>query len=71
MTCVTHHHACDCREAYFQRLKELLAEARDDIRAEVENRYPWKNEYEPDMLRYKRDMDIVYRINNALAEDKP
>lgn len=22
MTCVTHHHACDCREDYFRRLEE-------------------------------------------------
>jgi len=70
MTCVTHHHACDCREAYFQRLKELLAEARDDIHDEVINRYPWKEEIPAIMRLYERDMDIVYRINKVLAEDK-
>lgn len=24
MTCTTHHHACECREAAFQRLAQLV-----------------------------------------------
>lgn len=27
MSCVTHHHACECREARFAHLKSLLVEA--------------------------------------------
>ena len=54
-----------------ERLQTLLREARDDIREDVSNRYPWKDQYPQDMLRYERDMDIVLRINAALAgEDK-
>jgi len=26
MTCTTHHHACDCREAEFERAKSYLTE---------------------------------------------
>lgn len=27
-TCVTHHHACDCREEKFRKMEAALAEAR-------------------------------------------
>ena len=50
-----------------ERLKALLAEVRDDIHDEVANRYPSKKVYAPDMRRYEQDMDIVHRIDAALA----
>ena len=53
-----------------ERLRELLSEARDDIRDDVANRYPCKDACPSDMRRYKRDMDIVHRIDAALAEVK-
>ena len=49
-----------------ERLKELLAEARDDIHDEVINRYPFRDTYPDDQRRYERDMNIVNRIDAAL-----
>jgi hypothetical protein len=56
-----------------KEMEALLSEARDVIRDEVEDNYPWKDKYPMHMLRYKADMDIVRRIDAALAgkEDKP
>ena len=49
------------------RLKEMLKEAREDIHDDVANRYPEKDKYPAEMRRYERDMDIVWRIDAALA----
>ncbi len=44
--CVTHHHACDCREAKFAKLEADLAAAQRELSAwrkavdEMDNRYP-------------------------------
>jgi len=53
--------------AEIERLTALLAEARDVIRDEVEENYPWKDKYPSHMRRYAMDMDIVNRIDAALA----
>lgn len=59
------------QRAEIERLQALLSEARDVIRDEVEDNYPWKDKYPMHMLRYKADMDIVRRIDAALnTEDK-
>ena len=53
-----------------KRLRALLAEARDDIRCEVENRYPLESRHYPaEMRRYQSEMDLVHRIEAALATD--
>lgn len=56
------------RDAEIERLKALLAEARDDIHDEVINRYPFRDLYPGEMRRYERDMDIVHRIDKALKD---
>lgn len=33
--CITHHHACDCREAYFKRIEEWALEAREVLRSVI------------------------------------
>ena len=51
-----------------ERLRELLTEARDDIRESVENEYPPDlRRYPAEMRRYQAGMDIVHRIDAALA----
>ena len=50
-----------------ERLEEMLKEAREDIHDDVANRYPEKDKYPAEMRRYERDMDIVWRIDAALA----
>ena len=53
-----------------ERLRTLLAEARDDIRESVENEYPPDlRRYPAEMRRYQAGMDIVHRIEAALATD--
>ena len=53
-----------------ERLRTLLAEARDDIRESVENEYPPDlRRYPSEMRRYQAGMDIVHRIEAALATD--
>ena len=50
-----------------EKLRELLSEARDDIRCDIENRYPPEMRHYPsEMRRYKREMDFVYRIEEVL-----
>ena len=49
-----------------EKLKALLSEAREDIRDQVENSYPWRHKYPRDQRRYEVDMDIVKRIDAAL-----
>jgi hypothetical protein len=59
--------------AELKKLRALLSEARDDIRCEVENHYPPEfRRHSAVMRRYQRDMDLVHRIESALApETKP
>lgn len=57
-------------EAEIKRLRELLSEARDDIRCEVENRIPAESRHYPaEMRRYQSDMDLVHRIDAALGAE--
>ena len=50
-----------------EKLRALLSEARDDIRCDIENRYPPEMRHYPsEMRRYKREMDFVYRIEEVL-----
>ena len=52
-------------------LQRLLTEARADIFEEIQSRYPLHSREMPtNMRRYQRDMDIVRRIDAALAENK-
>ena len=55
--------------AEIERLKALLSEARDFIRDEVEENYPWRHKYPRHQIRYELDMDIVHRIDAAIAPD--
>ena len=62
------YHMCELHTTNLRLLKALLAEARDVIRDEVEDNYPWKDKYPSHMRRYAMDMDIVRRIDAALAK---
>ena len=53
-----------------EKLRALLSEARDDIRCDIENRYPPEMRHYPsEMRRYKREMDFVYRIEEVLENN--
>ena len=56
------------KDAEIERLRALLAEARDDIREEVETRYPFRDTYPEEQRRYERDMAIVHRMRDTLGE---
>ena len=51
-----------------ERLRDLLREARDGLQYETENNYPNRRWFAPDMRGYEQDMDLVHRIDAALAE---
>ena len=52
-----------------ERLKALLTEAADDLTSYVSHEHDARNEYPDQMRRYKRDMDLVNRIREALGGD--
>lgn len=49
-------------------LETLLRECADDIAQACHDDHPYRDEYPDQMRRYKRDMDIVYRVRAALTE---
>ena len=55
------------RDAEIERLRDLLKEARDGLQYETENNHPDRRWFAPDMRGYEQDMDIVQRIDAALA----
>jgi len=52
-----------------ERLKALLAEAADYLAIQVGEDHPGREIYPDIMRRYKRDMDLVNRIREALGGD--
>jgi hypothetical protein len=48
-------------------LEALLRECADDIAQACHNEHPYRDDYPDEMRRYKRDMDIVYRVRAALT----
>jgi hypothetical protein len=53
------------------RSNKLLREAADDIRCDIENRYPPNTRgYPSEARRYKNEMDFVNRMEEALAGTK-
>ena len=59
-----------CAEAAeeIERLKVLLKEAADELGTIADMAYPDRNDYPDEMLRYKRDMDLPNRIDEATRE---
>jgi len=51
------------------RLRALLSEARDDLADAVDHEYPWgiRERYPVMEAKYKRDMDLCWRIDAALS----
>jgi hypothetical protein len=50
-----------------KKLRALLREAADDIRCDIENRYPPNTRFYPsEARRYKVEMDFVNRMEEAL-----
>ena len=47
-------------------LVPLLQEAREEMAMTNHDQHPYRNEYPDHMRRYKRDMDLCYRIDEAL-----
>lgn len=62
--------ARDEAEAEIERLRGLLKEAREELASQVEHEYPEQvRAAYPIMARkYKRDMDLCYRIDAALID---
>lgn len=56
-----------------ERLRDLLAEARDDLSTSVDQEYPAAvcRQYPDIARRHYRDMDLCRRIDAALMETKP
>lgn len=70
MTCTTHHHACECREAAFRQLIEWATEACDELAGEIAGRFGDSLNYPSQARRYKRDMSIVYELRAVLESLK-
>lgn len=51
-------------------LRELLNEAKEEIRAYAVNEHPYADKYPSEALKLQRDMDIVLRIEAALGPVK-
>jgi hypothetical protein len=51
-----------------KQLRGLLEEAADDITTQCNQNYPSRDQYPDEMRRYTRDMDLVYRIRDALGK---
>ena len=68
--CVTHHHACDCREAAHaaevRQLRSLLADAISDIAEQCDATYMTRDKHPDQMRRYDRDMEIVRKARTLL-----
>ena len=48
------------------RLRELLEEAAEELTTIFDMAYPDRTDYSDEMRRWKRDMDLVYRIKDAI-----
>jgi hypothetical protein len=61
----------DIHEAEVARLRALLAECADDLSGRVGNDWPEMSraKYPSIEVKYRRDMDIVYRARAALGDD--
>ena len=56
------------KDKEIERLKALLTEAADELGTIADMAYPDRNDYPDEMLRYKRDMDLPNRIDEATRE---
>jgi hypothetical protein len=70
--CVTHHHACDCREAAHAaevaRLRAALRECAGDLEDELKARYG-SPPHPAQLRRYERDMETV-TMARRLADEQ-
>ena len=58
-------------EAEIERLKELLAEAADDLTDLIATQYPPEGKRHPrGQFHYENDMVLVYKIRAALAGEE-
>ena len=70
--CLSHHHACECRERSFQELvkacNELLEEY-DDRAAQFGDDYLWKKHEDASTVERARGLLRVWKEENPCATD--
>ena len=54
------------KDKEIERLRELLEEAAEELTTIFDMAYPDRTDYPDEMRRWKRDMDLVYRIKDAI-----
>ena len=57
---------CRLAQQEIERLRELLEEAAEELTTIFDMAYPDRTDYPDEMRRWKRDMDLVYRIKDAI-----
>lgn len=68
MTCTTHHHACECREALFAEVVAALTECANDLEAELAEHYAGTLDYPGMLIDYRADMQPVVVARELLAK---
>jgi hypothetical protein len=58
-------------DSEIERLRELLEEAAEELTTIFDMAYPDRTDYPDEMRRWKRDMDLVYRIKDTIRNQKP
>jgi len=59
------------KDKEIERLRELLEEAAEELTTIFDMAYPDRTDYPDEMRRWKRDMDLVYRIKDTIRNQKP
>ena len=54
------------KDKEIERLRELLEEAAADLSIQCDHDHQSRHTYPDEMRRWKRDMDLVYRIKDAI-----
>jgi len=54
-------------EKQLAEARELLTECRIELGCYIDEEWAWRDEYPHQKAKWQRDMEIVYRIDKALA----
>ena len=60
--CITHHHACDCREEKFRKLEAAMAEAKRGF-SEI-------RKYNGDTTRVRAEVEVALSKIEQIMEEK-